>query len=175
MKDTETALKLETVDSTGKPWFLRFKTTVYALIAFIVIVGAVSYRSLPLEAAPEVKIPINFISTVYPGVSPEDMERLVTNVLEKERKDLKDFKSMTLIQKHRAIEEVLDREVRKMLLADGGNVEVVDMKEQDSGTDIYISYTGACASCPSGKTMTLEAITSTLQDLVDRDIRVHPL
>ncbi len=81
MKVTETALK--------------FKTTVYAIIAFIVVVGAVSYRSLPLEAAPEVKIPINFISTVYPGVSPEDMERLVTNVIEKELKDLKDVKSMT--------------------------------------------------------------------------------
>ena len=81
MKITETALK--------------FKTTVYALIVFIVVVGALSYRSLPLEAAPEVKIPINIISTVYPGVAPEDMERLVTNVMERELKDLKNVKSMT--------------------------------------------------------------------------------
>ena len=44
MKITETALK--------------FKTTVYALIVFIIVVGALSYRSLPLEASPEVKIPI---------------------------------------------------------------------------------------------------------------------
>jgi CzcA family heavy metal efflux pump len=81
MKITETALK--------------FKTTIYVLVAFIVIVGVVSYRSLPLEAAPEVKIPIDIVSTVYPGVSPEDMERLVTNVLEGELKDLKGIKQMT--------------------------------------------------------------------------------
>ena len=63
---------------------LKFKTTIYVLIAFIVIVGAMSYRSLPLEAAPEVKIPVLIVSTVYPGVSPEDMEKLVTNVIEGE-------------------------------------------------------------------------------------------
>jgi NifU-like protein len=104
----------------------------------------------------------------------ETREEMVRDEIAK-NVEQKDFKSMTLIQKHRAIEEVLDQEVRKMLLADGGNVEIVDMKEQDSGTDIYINYTGACAGCPSGKTMTLEAITSTLQNKVDQDIKVHPL
>ena len=124
-------------------------------------------------------------SCIRPG-GHEERKYYLVDILEETRNEMvkdaiaknaeeKDFKSMTLIQKHRAIEEVLDREVRKMLLADGGNVEVVDMKEQESGTDIYINYTGACAGCPSGKTMTLDAITTTLQDLVDRDIRVHPL
>ena len=72
MKITETAL--------------RFRTTVYVLILFIVIAGSVAYVSLPLEANPEVEIPFLLVSTVYPGVSPEDMERLVTNVLERELK-----------------------------------------------------------------------------------------
>ncbi|MCP4604195.1 MAG: efflux RND transporter permease subunit [Proteobacteria bacterium] len=74
---------------------LKFSTTVYVLVLCIVIIGAVSYRSLPLEASPEVKLPIMLVSTVYPGVSPEDMERLVTNVIERELKDLKDVKEMT--------------------------------------------------------------------------------
>ena len=74
---------------------LRFKTSVYVLIVFIIIAGAVSYRELPLEAAPEVKIPIILVHTLYPGVAPADMEQLVTNVLERELKDLKDVKKMT--------------------------------------------------------------------------------
>jgi multidrug efflux pump len=59
---------------------LKFNTTVYVLIACIIVIGAISYRTLPLEAAPEVKVPMMIVSTIYPGVSPEDMERLVTNV-----------------------------------------------------------------------------------------------
>ena len=57
---------------------LRFNTTVYVLIFCIVILGGMSYASLPLEAAPEIKIPIILVHTLYPGVAPQDMERLVT-------------------------------------------------------------------------------------------------
>lgn len=81
MKITETALK--------------FNTTVYVLILCIIVAGGVAYKTLPLEAQPDVEIPIMLVSTVYPGVSPEDMERLVTNVMERELADLKDVKQMT--------------------------------------------------------------------------------
>jgi multidrug efflux pump len=74
---------------------LKFRTTVYVAILFIVIAGVSAYSSLPLEAHPDVKIPIMLVSTIYPGVSPEDMERLVTNELESELKNLKDVKKMT--------------------------------------------------------------------------------
>ena len=74
---------------------LRFKTSVYVLVVFLIIAGVMSYRSLPLEAAPEVKIPVILVHTLYPGVAPADMEQLVTNVLERELKDLKDVKKMT--------------------------------------------------------------------------------
>lgn len=74
---------------------LKFKTTVYVFIVMIILVGLNSYKNLPLEAAPDVQIPIILIHTVYPGVSPEDMERLVTNIVERELKDLDDVKKMT--------------------------------------------------------------------------------
>ncbi|MBN2716047.1 MAG: efflux RND transporter permease subunit [Deltaproteobacteria bacterium] len=74
---------------------LKFNVTVYVLIVFLVVAGYLAVKSLPLEAAPEVKIPIMIVSTVYPGVAPEDMERLVTNVMERELADLKDVKKMS--------------------------------------------------------------------------------
>ena len=74
---------------------LRFKTSVYVLVVFVVIAGTAAYRALPLEAAPEVKIPILLVHTLYPGVAPADVEQLVTNVLERELKDLKDVKKMS--------------------------------------------------------------------------------
>ncbi len=74
---------------------LRFKTSVYVLVVFVVIAGTAAYRSLPLEAAPEVKIPMLLVHTIYPGVAPADVEQLVTNVMERELKDLKDVKKMS--------------------------------------------------------------------------------
>jgi len=86
-----------------------------------------------------------------------------------------EFKAMTLIQKHRAVEKVLDEEVRSMLASDGGSVEVVDMKESEAGTEVYVHYTGACAGCPSAKTGTLDAINSKLRQGLDQDIVVYPV
>jgi Fe-S cluster biogenesis protein NfuA len=45
---------------------------------------------------------------------------------------------------HESVEHVLDR-VRPYLIADGGNVELVEV----SGNDARIRLTGMCAGCPS--------------------------
>ncbi|MCB0814734.1 MAG: efflux RND transporter permease subunit, partial [Flavobacteriales bacterium] len=47
-----------------------------------------AYQSMPREAFPEVVTPEIFVSTVYPGNSPEDMEKLITRPLEKEIKTI---------------------------------------------------------------------------------------
>ena len=74
---------------------IRKHTTVFVLVIFITIMGIVSYISLPREAAPDVKIPYMIISTIYPGVSPEDVETLVTREIEQKLKNLKDVEEIT--------------------------------------------------------------------------------
>jgi multidrug efflux pump len=74
---------------------LKHRTTVYVAFVCVVVAGLLSYKSLPLEAEPEVQIPIVLVSTVYPGVAPEDVERLVTNPLERQLKELKNVKKIT--------------------------------------------------------------------------------
>ena len=59
---------------------------VVALLTFAVaLFGFVSYMSLPREASPDVKIPMVLVSTPYIGVSPADVESLVTIPIEKGR------------------------------------------------------------------------------------------
>jgi Fe-S cluster biogenesis protein NfuA len=48
------------------------------------------------------------------------------------------------------VEEVLDR-LRPMLMADGGNIELVDVKDDE----VFVHLVGACGMCPSS-TMTLK-------------------
>ena len=74
---------------------IRNRVTVLVLIVGIVIVGAISYRTLPREAAPDVPIPFVTVLTVYQGVSPGDMETSVTMKIEKELTGLKGLKEIT--------------------------------------------------------------------------------
>ena len=75
------------------------KTAVYLLMILIVFFGWTSYQELPREAAPDVKIPLIIVSTPYIGVSPVDIEGLITQPLEKELKSLKDVKQITSVSK----------------------------------------------------------------------------
>ena len=66
------------------------------LIATILFLGISAIFDIPKESAPEVNVPIAIVSTVLPGASPEDVEKLVTNVLEEPLKNgLSDVKTIT--------------------------------------------------------------------------------
>ncbi len=85
------------------------------------------------------------------------------------------FAQMTLVQKLKAVEDVLDENIRQMLIMDGGNMEVLDIKENGGNIDIYIRYLGACSGCASSSTGTLYAIEATLKEKLDESIRVLPI
>ncbi|MCK6514535.1 efflux RND transporter permease subunit [Myxococcota bacterium] len=76
-------------------WIVDHTVTVVIFVFMITVFGAWSYITLPREAAPDIKIPVVLVSTPYIGVSPEDIESLVTVPLERELKGIKDIKTMT--------------------------------------------------------------------------------
>jgi Fe-S cluster biogenesis protein NfuA len=51
---------------------------------------------------------------------------------------------------HQEVETVLDK-IRPMLMMDGGNIELVDVKDGE----VFVHLVGACGMCPSS-TMTLK-------------------
>jgi len=85
------------------------------------------------------------------------------------------FKEMDEDTKRQVIEAVLDRDVRPMLIMDGGNIEVLDIKENSEHTDIYIRYLGACSGCAASSLGTLYAIGNTLRQKLGENIRVSPV
>ena len=70
---------------------LKHKITVFTALIIIVIVGINAYVTMPRESAPDIPIPIFLVVTTYPGVSPEDIEKLITVHLEKKLKELSDL------------------------------------------------------------------------------------
>ncbi|MGW8168580.1 MAG: iron-sulfur cluster assembly scaffold protein [Sulfurovaceae bacterium] len=85
------------------------------------------------------------------------------------------FAQMTIVQRLKAVEKVIDDNIRQMLVMDGGNIEILDIKENGANFDIYIRYLGACSGCASSSTGTLFAIESILKEKLDQNIRVIPL
>ena len=62
---------------------------------FILIWGTISYQNIPRESTPQIDIPSATITTVWPGASPGDVEKLVTNKIEKEIKTLENLEEYT--------------------------------------------------------------------------------
>lgn len=67
------------------------------------------------------------------------------------------------------IEQILDKMIRPGLQGDGGDLVVKDYKDNV----LIVKYQGACGTCPSSTTGTLEAIRSILRDEVNPEIEVY--
>lgn len=63
-------------------FFVIRKQFTYLLIGSAIVAGLVSIIAIPKESAPEVDIPIGIVTTVLPGASAEDIEKLVTAKIE---------------------------------------------------------------------------------------------
>ena len=86
-----------------------------------------------------------------------------------------DFENMTLINKIKSIEKFLDEKIKPMLAMDGGSLELIDIREEDGITNIYVRYLGACSTCASGA-MTLMAIEDELKRHFNTDkIKLHQI
>lgn len=67
------------------------------------------------------------------------------------------------------IEQILDRRIRPGLQGDGGDLKTLSYENKV----LLVQYQGACGTCPSSTTGTLEAIRAILQDEFDPEIEVY--
>ena len=65
-----------------------------ATLIFLLLAGFVSYRTIPKESEPDVKIPIIYVQLTQRGISPEDSERLLLRPVETQLKSVGNVKEM---------------------------------------------------------------------------------
>ncbi len=75
-------------------WLVTHPTTIAIAAICVFLFGLNSYVSLPRESSPDITIPVVIVTTPYVGVSPEDIESLVTVPMENELASLKNTKEM---------------------------------------------------------------------------------
>jgi Fe-S cluster biogenesis protein NfuA len=91
-----------------------------------------------------------------------------TFLIEEDRKKIDRSNLPPELQK---IEEILDNTVRMYLQGDGGDIEVIGLK----GHQLEVRYQGACGTCPSSTSATLDAIQGILREQFDPGLEVVPV
>ena len=81
----------------------------------------------------------------------------------------KTFAQMTLVEKIRKIEQVLESDVRPMLNMDGGSAELVDV----NGTVVKVRLVGMCSGCAGAAGTLKHVIEKALQEKVDPSLTVE--
>lgn len=72
--------------------FFIDRPAVTLLILLIIAAGGIhAWLSMPVESDPDVTVPIAIITTLYPGASPDDIEKEVTDPVEKKIRELGDL------------------------------------------------------------------------------------
>ena len=75
-------------------WVVRNAAPIFVATLAILLFGGWSYNAMPREAAPDVKVPFVMVTTPYVGVSPKDIESLVTIPIENEIAGVNGLKEM---------------------------------------------------------------------------------
>ena len=99
-----------------------------------------------------------------------DIEKILDDVWGEQPPDVsaKPKRKLTNIQKIAMIQETIEREIRPLLEADGGDIELIDVE----GDKVLVSFRGTCTGCLMAN-VTVENIEKKLKELVDEDLVVE--
>ncbi|HTW36591.1 MAG TPA: efflux RND transporter permease subunit [Rhizomicrobium sp.] len=76
-------------------WAVNNTRVVLALLAVAIVAGVASYILIPKEADPDIPIPVIVVQVPYPGISPEDSERLLVKPMETYLRSIEGLKTIT--------------------------------------------------------------------------------
>ncbi|HMH22797.1 MAG TPA: efflux RND transporter permease subunit [Puia sp.] len=120
-------------------WSIKNKTSIYLLMLIVSGIGVYQFLTLPKEQFPDIVIPTIYVSTIYTGNSPKDMENLVTRPIEKQIKSITGAKikkfTSTSQQDYSAIIVEFETDV-KVDVALQKVKDAIDKSKQDLPTDL---------------------------------------
>ena len=76
-------------------WAVKNTRLVIAALAVTIIAGIIAFIQIPKESDPDIPIPYIVVQVYYPGISPEDSERLLVKPMENYLRSIQGLKQMT--------------------------------------------------------------------------------
>ena len=137
------AKKNKQVDKEFKPssWAINNKTTIYVLMFLILYLGISAYFTMPRENFPEINETKIYISSVYPGNTAEDIEKLVTNPLEDKLKSVSNVVKITSTSQEDY--SIITVEFDESIEVDKAKQKVKDEIDQETAGEDWPTFNGA--------------------------------
>jgi multidrug efflux pump len=122
-------------------WAIENKMTAYVMMIMILFLGLSAYYSMPREDFPEIKETKIYISTVYPGNTAEDIERLIIDPLEEEIKNVSNVvKVLSTSQEDYGIITV---EFDEKISVEAAKQKIKDKIDTKTGGEDWPTFNGA--------------------------------
>src|SRR5512134_2829363 len=90
---------------------IKRRKVVLAVTLIACLFGLAAYVAMPRESEPDIQIPFVQVIVPYPGVSPEDAERLLVKPLEVELQSIEGLKEMNSVARQGMAAVTLEFEV----------------------------------------------------------------
>ncbi|MDP5077371.1 MAG: efflux RND transporter permease subunit, partial [Nonlabens sp.] len=119
-------------------WAINNPTIIYVMIALFLIFGLSAYFAMPREDFPEIKETKIYISSIYPGSTGEDVERLITDPLEDKLQNLSNVvKTSSSSQEDYSIITI---EFDESITVEEAKQKVKDQVDQESANEDWPTF-----------------------------------
>jgi multidrug efflux pump subunit AcrB len=137
------AKKNQQVDKEFKlsSWAINNKTTIYVLMFLFLYLGISSYFAMPRENFPEISETKIYISSVYPGNTAEDIEKLITTPLEDKLKSVSNVVEITSTSQEDY--SIITVEFDESIAVDKAKQKVKDEIDQETAGEDWPTFNGA--------------------------------
>nr|WP_299032287.1 efflux RND transporter permease subunit [uncultured Tenacibaculum sp.] len=122
-------------------WAINNKTTIYVMMVMILISGISAFLSMPRESFPEVKETKIYVSSLYPGNTAEDIEKLITDPLEDRLKTVSNVVEITSTSQEDYSMVVV--EFDENITVDQAKQKVKDEIDQETSGEDWPTFNGA--------------------------------
>ena len=121
-------------------WAINNKTTIYVLMFLFLYLGISSYFTMPRENFPEISETKIYISSVYPGNTAEDIEKLITNPLEDKLKSISNVVEITSTSQEDY--SIITVEFDESIAVDKAKQKVKDEIDQETAGEDWPTFNG---------------------------------
>jgi len=122
-------------------WAINNKTTMYVLIAVILFLGGSAYFSMPRENFPEIKETKIYISSVYPGNTAEDIEKLITDPIEDKIKTVSNVVEITSTSQEDY--SIIIVEFDEKITVEAAKQKIKDEVDSETSSEDWPTFNGA--------------------------------
>ena len=122
-------------------WAINNKTTIYVLMFLFLYLGITSYFTMPRENFPEISETKIYISSVFPGNTAEDIEKLITTPLEDKLKSVSNVVEITSTSQEDY--SIITVEFDENIEVDKAKQKVKDEIDQETAGEDWPTFNGA--------------------------------